>query len=318
MNGNALDTVVIAGTTAVGKTGISIPVAKALDAEIISMDSRLVYRGLDIGTDKPGEKERGGVPHHLIDVAGPGERFTVADFTAGCREAGASIRGRGKLPLIVGGTFLYLNALMKGFNFCGTDRDPGVRGELEAEADERGTEAMHAELAAMDPESAGRIHPNDRYRILRALEVLRITGTPPSASREKAEGEPPLKLLVIALYLPRNILYERINKRVDNMYNRGLIKETEGILKERPQARSFLSNVIGYAQALHVIEGLKTLEEATEETKKETRHFARRQMTWLRAMDGITWVNLNGKPAADTATELADYIRKSREAKARL
>lgn len=311
----AYDAVVIAGPTAVGKTGISIPVAKALGAEIISMDSRLVYRGLDIGTDKPGEEERGGVPHHLIDVAAPGERFTVADFTRECREAMAEISRRGRLPLIVGGTFLYLNALRKGFNFCDTDRDPEVRKELEEEAGERGTEAMHGELAAMDPESAGRIHPNDRYRILRALEVLRATGTPPSAGRKAAvdNRQPPPRLLVTALYLPRNILCERINKRVDSMYNRKLIGETEKILKESSQARELLSNVIGYAQALRVLEGRTTLEEAIEETKKETRHFARRQMVWLRGMEDVTWVNTQGKSAAETASELADYIKRLRD-----
>lgn len=297
--------IVVTGPTAVGKTSVAIGLARALDAEIISMDSRLVFRGLDIGTDKPALEERVGTPHHLIDVADPGDRFTAADFTERCRALIGEISARGRTPILAGGTLLYLAALTKGFDFRGVDRSEEIRTRLEAEADERGTAAMRRELALANPAAAAKIHPNDRYRILRALEVSRVAGTPLAGENPPP---PPLRLLTVALHRPREILYAAINKRAEWMYNNGLIEETEKVLREHPCSRELLENVIGYAQALGVLEGRISKLEAMEETRKRTRHFARRQMIWLRRVENATWVSLSGE-TADTVRDLASFIK---------
>ncbi|MEW5945134.1 MAG: tRNA (adenosine(37)-N6)-dimethylallyltransferase MiaA [bacterium] len=286
------DAVVITGPTCAGKTGLSIEAAKAHGCEIISMDSRLVYRGLNVGTDKPAPEHLAAVPHHLIDAAEPGERFTAADFTATCARLAAEIRSRGKLPLIVGGTCLYLKALRGGYSFHGADRDPALREELKREAALRGVNALHSELARIDPRTAARLHPSDERRIIRALEVFHLTGRLPSRTRreERNPAGPPLNLIVVAMYVERKYLYERINKRVDRMYNSGLIEETRGLIEARPGLEEWLAGVIGYAQCLKVLAGGTAESEAREETKKQTRRLSRSQMTWLRRMDEVVWV----------------------------
>jgi tRNA dimethylallyltransferase len=296
INMDNLDAIVLTGPTAVGKTDLSLALAHALDAEIISLDSRPVYRGMDLGTAKPTHEERESVPHHMIDILDPGERFTVADFIDRSVRYVRDIRARGRAPLFVGGTCMYLNALLNGYAFADMDMDPGVREDLEQRADTLGAPALHEELRAEDPEAAARIHPNDRQRIVRALEVFLSTGeTLTKRNRRTAlqDVRPPelRRLRVFGLCRPREILYERINKRATLMYNNGLIAETRTVLERRPDAEFFLQHVIGYAEALGTLRGELSQIEAERETAKATRSFARRQIIWFRRMRGITWLN---------------------------
>ncbi|MEW6202036.1 MAG: tRNA (adenosine(37)-N6)-dimethylallyltransferase MiaA, partial [bacterium] len=265
-----------------------------------------VYRRMDIGTDKPTQDERSRVPHHLIDIVNPGERFTVADFTTTCQKLVEVIKGKGRFPIIVGGTCMYLHALREGYNFCGADGDASLRRQLAVELKEKGSVAMHTRLHRIDPAAADKIHPNDEYRILRALEIYHITSAPPSKLRnqEKKTSKPLFRYLTTALFLPRKILYEKINKRVDKIYNIGLINETEEIMRNFPEVRDWLSGVIGYSQAKDLIEGKKSNEEAIDGTKKETRHFARRQLIWFRRLRDIVWIYADGKTGADLLCEI--------------
>jgi tRNA dimethylallyltransferase len=284
---------VICGATASGKTELGIMLAENVGGEIVSMDSRQIYRGMDVGTAKPTAEEQARARHHLIDVADPGERYTAADFVAGARTAIRDIIARDRIPIIVGGTPFYLSALLGGFEFCGVDSDPDYRERLREEAGREGTAALHARLAAADPAAAERIHTNDLFRIVRALEILKVAGVPPSSLRAQgaAPADSEFGYRVFCLYTPRKILYERINKRVEFMYNRGLIGETKSVLETFPSARGFLTKTIGYAQSLDFIEGLLDLDGAADETRKQTRRFAKRQLTWLRALSGAVWLN---------------------------
>jgi tRNA dimethylallyltransferase len=307
------DIPVICGPTASGKTSLGIALAERIGGEIISMDSRQIYRGLDIGTAKPTSEELARVPHHLIDVADPGERFTVADFVVRAHEAIGGITSRGKRPVIVGGTPFYLSALLGDFDFCDVDTDPDYRDELNEEAARLGTGVLHDRLRAADPESAEKIHANDLFRIVRALEVLRATGEPPSQLRKQSVSAPEraadagFQFKVFCLFMPREKLYDRINKRADIMYNIGLADEIRSILERNPSAREFLTKIIGYAECLSYVDGETTIEQAVAETQKRTRRFAKRQLTWLRALEGVTWLN---SEAADESTAVRFLLEK--------
>lgn len=305
---DALDAVVVTGPTAVGKTDLCLDLARALGAEIICLDSRTLYRGMDIGTAKPAPDERAAVPHHLLDVADPGERFTAADFLDRAAECARDIRGRGALPLFAGGTCMYLNALLNGFSFADLDIEPEVRADLERRADVLGAPALHAELAAADPEAAARIHPNDRRRIVRALEVFLATGqTLTGRNRRAAAGDSRpanlRRLRVFGLCRPREILHQRINKRAELMYNKGLVAETRSLLARHPEAAPFLQGVIGYADALKVLSGDMSQSQAETQTAQATRSFARRQIIWFRRLRRISWLNRE-TVSANTAVSL--------------
>jgi len=299
---------IICGPTASGKTAIGIELAERAGGEIISMDSRQIYRRLDIGTAKATAEEQARARHHLIDVADPGERFTAADFVDRAKAAISDILGRGLLPIIVGGTPLYLSALIGGFDFCETDADPAFRESLREEASQHGSPALHDRLREADPESAERIHPNDLFRIVRALEILHVTGEKASRLRTRSVTAPGDGdgFRIFCVFTPREKLYERINKRVDFMYNMGLADETRSVLEFNTSARGFLRKIIGYAECVQLIEGETTEEEAASETKTRTRQFAKRQLTWLRALEGVTWLNSEKSEAA----ELAEFILK--------
>lgn len=300
------DSIVLTGPTAVGKTELSLLLAESLGAEIVSLDSRLVYRGLDIGTAKPTADERARVPHHLIDVADPGGRFTVSDYMEHAGGAVADIRARGCVPLFAGGTCMYLTAMRQGYALGGMDCDPAVRAALQRRIDIEGAGALHVELTAADPESAARIHPNDARRIIRALEVLTVTGRPMS-ERNAGKMNGPAAFLgraaVFGLARRRNFLYEKINDRVDILYNKGLIDETRRVLESRRGLHAFLAGVIGYAEAARCVAGDITEPEARELTKRSTRAFAKRQLTWFRGMRDVVWLNLD-RIRADSAPAL--------------
>lgn len=283
---------VLLGPTAVGKTRLSLELAEALGAEIISGDSMQVYRGMDIGTAKIPPAEMNGIPHHLIDIHNPHEAYSVAEF----QEQGArlieEISGRGKLPFIVGGTGLYIESLCYGFRFSEAVADEAFRSEQEAYAEAHGAEALHARLAAVDPVSAERLHPNDRRRIIRALEIHHQTNVPLSDSLAVQKKESPYDLCLIGLTMDRQILYKRIEDRIDQMLAEGLVAEVQGLL-EKGYGRSLVSmQGLGYKEIAAYLEGETTLAEAVVLLKRDTRRFAKRQLSWFRHMKEIQWVDV--------------------------
>lgn len=289
MDSEARAFVVILGPTGVGKSGIALGLAAKLRGEIINADSMQVYRGFDIGTDKPSPADRRAVPHHLLDVAEPGTQFTAADFVAGALEAMTGIHGRGAVPFVVGGTGLYIKALLDGL-FPGPGRNPEVRSRLEAEAARDGLEALYRRLEAVDPAYALKIRARDRIRIVRALEVFETTGKPISEHFRGTESfVKGLRQVRVGLELERPVLVRRIEERVDRMFAAELVKEVEGLLARGvpPDAPAFKG--LGYKQVLSFLRSEISLDEARDLVKRETRRFAKRQMTWFRKMSDIAW-----------------------------
>ncbi len=282
--------VFILGPTGSGKSAFALRLAEERGGEIISCDSMQVYRGFDIGTDKPSAEDRARVPHHLIDVADAGTQFHAADFAALASEAIAAVRERERIPLVVGGTGLYFKALEDGL-FPGPGRDEAVRSALDAEAGERGPEVLWERLAAVDPAYAAKTGRRDRIRIVRALEVFTLTGRPISEHFKRTEGllgdERPVK---IGLDRPRADLYRRIEERVDRMFDRGLIEETRRLLAGGVPESAAPFKALGYKHVLRLLRGEICPDEAAALTKIDTRHYAKRQMTWFRKMPGVRWI----------------------------
>jgi tRNA dimethylallyltransferase len=286
--------VLIVGPTGVGKSAAALDLAETYGGEIINGDSMQVYRGFDVGTDKPSAEDRRRIPHHLIDILDPSAQFTAADFAAGAFAAALGILNRGGLPFVVGGTGLYIKALLDGL-FPGPGRDPAVRAALEEEARSAGLAALHARLAAADPAYAAKVGPRDRVRIVRALEVLAVTGEPLSSHFRRTEsrfGE--FSVLRIGLALERAELYRRIEGRTDRMFERGFVEEVRGLLAAGVDERSAPFKALGYKSVLAHLKGEIPLERAVELTKTDTRHYAKRQLTWFRKMEGLQWM-----PAGD-------------------
>jgi tRNA dimethylallyltransferase len=281
----------IVGPTGSGKTSIAMAVAERLGAEIVNADSRQLYLGMDIGTAKPSAEERRRVPHHLIDVGTPDHPLDVAEFVAMARAAIFDIAGSGRRALVVGGSGFYLRALRGGI-FSGPSASPEIRREFEQIAAERGILFLHDELARIDPASASRIQRNDLYRIVRALEVHRITGIPISEHQERHRfAEREFDTLTIALEVPRTQLYEGINSRFDAMLAEGFVDEVRRLLAagyspERPPL-----STIGYREIAAFVRGAMTLDDAVELAKRKTRQFAKRQLTWFRHEPEVTWVD---------------------------
>ncbi len=275
----------IVGPTASGKTAVSLRVGERHPVEIVSVDSMQVYRGMDIGTAKPTPAERARVPHHMIDVLEPQERCNVALFCRMAREAMAGIRSRGRRPLLVGGSGMYLKGVMWGLAEA-PGRDEAVRRRLRAELERLGAEAMHARLAALDPEAAERIHPNDVQRLLRALEVCELADQPPG-ERDQFDGPPRLEVAMVGLRRLRSVLHRRIEQRVGRMMEAGLLAEVASLRgRLGPQA----SQAVGYKELMEHLEGRISLAQAVELIKRNTRRLARRQMTWLRHFPQLCWV----------------------------
>lgn len=274
---------ILTGPTGSGKTQLAIELARRLDAEIIALDSMTLYRGLDIGTAKPSADQRRQVPHHLIDVLDPSEHASVAWWLEQAQVCCQEIASRGKQILFVGGTALYLKALLHGL-FEGPPADEAVRRQLQQEAETQGELALHARLAAVDPVSAARLHPNDIRRVIRALEVWQLTGRPISAWQQQwhtpVSGLPENACLY--LDLPREVLYQRINTRVDTMIAEGLLEEVRALMKRDPPLSREARQALGYKEILAYLAGEVDRETAVEEIKKRTRHFAKHQLTWFR------------------------------------
>ncbi|PWW00661.1 tRNA dimethylallyltransferase [Paenibacillus cellulosilyticus] len=293
---------VLIGPTAVGKTQLSLDIAKAYNCEIISGDSMQVYRGMDIGTAKIMLEERQGIVHHLIDIREPEEPYSSADFQEECRRLIADITARGKIPFIVGGTGLYIESVCYAYEFAENGSDPEFRLAMEQFADEHGAEALHAKLVEVDPASAERLHPNDRRRIIRALEIFRLTGERMSEQLSRQSKTSPYELCIIGLEMDRQRLYDRINRRIDLMMEQGLEEEARGILARGIPSDAVSLQGLGYKEFIPYFAGQCTLEEAVETLKRDTRRFAKRQLSWFRHMKDIDWVdaelNLYNKMAA--------------------
>ena len=280
--------VVIAGPTASGKTGLAVALAQRVGGEVVSADSQQVYRGLDVGTAKPTLEERAAVPHHLLDVAEPGEGWDAARFVQLADEAIAAIVARGAVPLVVGGTGLYIRALLHGMVEA-PGRDPRLRAELESEAARLGRPALHARLAAVDPEAATRIRPNDLVRIVRALEIAASGKTQSELFRAHAFAPVRYQATLFALAPAREELQRRIDERVEAMFRGGILDEAR-LLLERFGAELPPRLPIGYGAAADVVRGRLTLEEAVRRVQAETRQYARRQVIWLRSEPGVEWL----------------------------
>lgn len=285
-----MKSLILLGPTAVGKSKIAVELAKELNGEIISADSMQVYRGMDIGTAKPTPEERQGIPHHLIDIRNPDEEWTVSDFINECEQRINELENKGKIPLLVGGTGLYLWALIEGFSFPITPADKELRARLEKEQ----LSTLYSRLSTIDPEAAGKIHPNDKKRIIRALEVYELTGKPISKLQEHrtpSTDHRTQEYILIGLDLPRAELYSRIDQRVDSMIEKGLIDEVKGLLA-KGYSKDFSSfQALGYKEVVEHLDGKWTKEQMIEELKKRTRNFARRQMTWFRRFKDVKWFN---------------------------
>ncbi|WP_127566695.1 tRNA (adenosine(37)-N6)-dimethylallyltransferase MiaA [Paenibacillus xylaniclasticus] len=293
---------VLIGPTAVGKTQLSLDIAQAYNCEIISGDSMQVYRGMDIGTAKIMPEERQGIPHHLIDIRNPDEPYSTADFQEDCRRLIADISSRGRIPFIVGGTGLYIESVCYAYEFADSGSDPEYRLSLENYADEHGAAALHAMLASIDAESAARLHPNDRRRIIRALEIFKLTGETMSKQLGRQTKTSPYDLCIMGLNMERQKLYDRINARIDLMMEQGLLEEARGIIESGLPHDAVSMQGLGYKEFIPYFNGDCSLEEAIEMLKRDTRRFAKRQLSWFRHMKDIHWVeadeNFHNKLAA--------------------
>jgi tRNA dimethylallyltransferase len=295
----------IVGPTGVGKTAVAVKVAEAASAEIISADSMAVYRGMDIGTAKPTPAERARVPFHVIDVAEPDEEFNVSRFKSLADRAAEGIAARGKRIIVSGGTGLYVRAFLDNLSLTETPPDSSIRERLDAEAREFGAPRLHARLTVVDPGAAARIHPNDRVRIVRALEVYERTGVPISAQQaEDQRNRVSRRAVRIALTAPREVLFRRIEERVEQMITEGLVEEVQGLLAKGYPDASPAYTSLGYKEIVAYLEGKSSLDDAKEEISRNTRRLAKRQWTWFRADRELTWIDISGKTTAEIAQEI--------------
>jgi len=281
-----INPIIILGPTAVGKSKAAVELALQINGEIISADSMQVYRGMDIGTAKPTKEEQKGIPHHLIDIRNPDESWTVSDFTSEAQKSNIKIENNDKVPIIVGGTGLYLWTLINGYNFAGIKSDEAIRKRLE----ELPPSTLYSQLSTVDPAAAAKIHPNNKKRVMRALEVFELTGEPISQQQEKLANGKQLTATIIGLTLPRDQLYKNIELRVDNMLKAGLIDEVKRLLEKGYSKELTSMQALGYKEAVEMLEGRWDQAKMIYELKKRTRHFARRQMTWFRRDKRINWI----------------------------
>ena len=291
--------IAVVGPTASGKTSLSIALAKELGGEILSCDSMQIYRDMDIGTAKPSAEEQDGVPHHLIDIAAADELFSCAEYAALAKNKIAEVASRGKLPIFCGGTGLYLDGVLRGGNsYEKTETDPTYRAELEQVAAEQGAEAVHAMLAAVDPDAAQATHPNNVKRVIRALEIYHTTGvTKTELDRRSVQVESEYDALVLGIRFPdTEELYERINLRVDLMIEQGLLDECRRLMEAGVFERSATAaQAIGYKELFPYLRGELPLKNCVETLKMATRRYAKRQMTWFRMHGNVVWLDRDGK-----------------------
>lgn len=282
--------IAVAGPTASGKSDLALQLAQKLDGEIICMDSMQIYRRMDIGTAKPTAEEQALVSHHMLDIVDPTENYAVADYAQNAEKVICEIAARGKQPILVGGTGLYLKALMHGLSLGNAGGDEKIRARLYAMAEEpEGKAHLHRQLAEVDLASAAKFHPNDIRRVIRALEVYELTGTPISRQRQD-EPERPFSILPLAIDMPRDVLYARLEKRVHLMMQQGLLEEVEALLKSGVTAGMQSMQGIGYKELIPVVQGLQHIDDAVWQIVLNTRHYAKRQGTWLRTEPKTIWI----------------------------
>jgi tRNA dimethylallyltransferase len=289
----------LTGPTASGKTAVGVSLARRLNAEILALDSMTLYRGMDIGTAKPTVAERAGIPHHLIDVVDPWEPTSVSQYREWARSALDEVERRGRRALFVGGTALYLKALLRGL-FEGPGADLDLRRRLDRFAEEHGDSVLHDRLAAVDPQAAARLHARDRRRIVRALEVFELTGVPISTLQAEHDQPAPDHVLVFALDLPRGRLHDHINRRVINFFDRGLVEEVRRLqAADRPMC-PVAAEGIGYREVIAMLNGETSLDQTIERVRARTRQFAKRQTTWFRGLAEVRPVSIAEDDDAET------------------
>lgn len=296
---------VIVGPTAVGKSTLGVELALHFNGEIISGDSMQVYKGLDIGTAKITKEEQKGVPHHLLDIRNVDEKYSVSDFQHDCRLLIDEITSKNKLPIIVGGTGLYHKAAIYDYDFS---MSPSYNPKQMEKYQDYSNEELYEELVKIDPESAKILHPNNRRRVLRALEIYYSSGKTKSEIIASQEHKPLYNALFIGLYMDREQLYERINQRVEQQIEQGLIEETKRIYELKNEKITAVQS-IGYKELIPYLEGKVTLEEALEELKKVTRRYAKRQFTWFRNQVDVKWVKSNPENFNETIKESSRIVR---------
>jgi tRNA dimethylallyltransferase len=284
---------VIVGPTAVGKTDLSVALAKTFGMEVISADSMQVYKGMDIGTAKVSPKIRQQIPHHLIDICQPDEPYSVADFQRDALKAIEHVHQRKRIPLMVGGTGLYVRSVTHGYLFSDAPKDERIRKKWQTYSQQYGRQSLYERLREKDPETADKLHPNDEKRIIRALEVQELTGIPFSQwQHQHKEQKPWFDVMTIGLWMDRTLLYERINRRVDRMLEEGLVEEVKGLLAQGYDESLPSMQGLGYKEIIAYLKGRWSLEQAVTELKKRTRHFAKRQFTWFRRQHEVHWVKV--------------------------
>lgn len=301
-----MDILCIVGPTAVGKTKMSIELAKQLNGEIISGDSMQIYCGMDIGTAKATLEERQGIPHHLIDEKNPDEPYSVAAFQQTVRAKIAEIQSRGKLPIIVGGTGLYIKSVLYDYEFASESESKEVDEEKYGDLT---NEELHAKLAAIDEAGAKEIHPNNRKRVIRALEIYETSGVKKSEMIERQEHKMIYDACLIGLTDDRAILYDRINKRVDVMYETGLVEEVKSLFDRNIPENAQSIRAIGYKELYDYFKGLISLEESKELIKRNSRRYAKRQYTWFNNQMDVTWFHVNVNDFDQTVNEVLTYIK---------
>lgn len=281
------------GATASGKTSLALEVARHLPCEIICMDSMQIYRRMDIGTAKPTPDEQAVAPHHMLDIVEPTDSFSVAEYTEKAHKVIQEILSRGNIPVLVGGTGLYLQGLTLPMNYGGLPSDPAIRQQLTDELNRIGAEKLHERLSATDPATAARLHPNDTRRVIRALEIFMLTGTPMSQHKTPTDADSPYQFSLYAIDWPRHELHQRINLRVDLMMKEGLLDEVKSLVRSGIPADAQSMQGLGYKELLPVISNKNALNAAVEQIKTGTRNYARRQLIWFRRDKRIEWIESN-------------------------
>ena len=284
----------LTGATASGKTAVGVELAERLNAEIISLDSMAVYCGMDVGTAKPTSEQRSRIPHHLLDIVEPDAEFSLSQYVRMAHQRAEEIRGRGREVLFVGGTSLYLKSLLRGI-FPGPPADWEFRQMIEKELEEAGIDALHARLQQVDPLSAAKLHPHDKRRIIRALEVYKQTGRPISHEQTHFDETPRDECRAFVLKWPRAELHARIERRVDQMFATGLIEEVQGLLDRHETLSRTAAQAVGYRETIEFLEGKHTREATIDLVKIRTRQFARRQETWFRSLDECQYIEASSE-----------------------
>ena len=305
---------VITGPTATGKTALGVALARLTDGEVVSADSMQIYRGMDIGTAKPTPAEMDGVPHHMLDVADPRESFSTAKYAAMADACVQDILRRGKRPIVVGGTGLYIDGLLRGTDYAAAPSDPAARRAIEAEYDALGGEAFRAKLAAVDPERAALLHPRDKKRLVRAWEVYALTGRTITWHDERSRLAPPrYEAYTAALdFADRQTLYGRIDRRARAMFDAGLVDEVRALLQSGVGPDTTAMQAIGYKEVAAYLAGECALPEAIEQVCRASRRYAKRQLTWLRARPDVRWLRWEREPDAAAVAGAAERIAAGR------